>query len=121
MYQVRQIQTCGRGQQLKQMGNSTYLLVYVDDILSISEELETTIDKFKKKFPIRDKTVESPQKYLGADIKEWQLPDGRLCWSISSEQYVKNDVKTLKKYSKMKTGCLKQRHQRPNHMDIARR
>ena len=52
-----------------------HLLVYVDDILSISEEPEITIDKLKKKFPIRDETVESPKKYLGADIKEWQLPD----------------------------------------------
>ena len=44
-----------------------YLLVYVGDILSISEDPEITIDKLKRKFPIRDETIESPKKYLGAD------------------------------------------------------
>mgnify|MGYP003323891144 CR=1 FL=1 len=60
-----------------------------------------------KKFSIRDETVESPKKYLGADIKEWQLPDGRLCWSMSSEQYVKNAVRNVKEILKMKIGCLR--------------
>ena len=54
----------------------------------------------KKKFPIRDETVESPKRYLGANIKEWQLPGGRLCWSMSSEQYVKNAVRNLKEILK---------------------
>ena len=56
-----------------------YLLVYIDNIMSIIEEPEITINKLKRRFSIREETVESPKKYLGADIKEWQLPDGRLC------------------------------------------
>ena len=85
----------------------------VDNILCISENSGSTINKLKKKFPIRNETVESPKKYLGADIKEWQLPDGRLCWSMSSEQYVKNAVKNVKEILKNEDRMLKTKASMP--------
>jgi hypothetical protein len=48
-----------------------------------------------KIYDLKD-TVKPPERYLGANIRCWQLPDGREVWSMSGQDYVKNAVKICK-------------------------
>ena len=72
-----------------------WLLVYVDDLMCISEKPEETMNEIKKTYDLKD-TVKTPDRYLGADIGTWQLPDGREIWAMGSKEYVKNAVKQVK-------------------------
>jgi hypothetical protein len=72
-----------------------YMLTYVDDCLCVSHQPEETMDVIGKIYDLKD-TVKPPERYLGANIKKWQLPDGREVWSMSGKDYVKNAVKICK-------------------------
>jgi hypothetical protein len=72
-----------------------FLLTYVDDCLCISARPEDTMEVIGKIYDLKD-TVKPPERYLGANIKKWQLPDGREVWSMSGKDYVKNAVKICK-------------------------
>jgi hypothetical protein len=72
-----------------------YMLTYVDDCLCVSHQPEDTMDVIGKIYDLKD-TVKPPERYLGANIKKWQLPDGQEVWSMSGKDYVKNAVKICK-------------------------
>jgi hypothetical protein len=72
-----------------------FLLTYVDDCLCVSARPEDTMDILGKIYDLKD-TVKPPERYLGANIKRWQLPDGRECWAMSGKDYVKNAVDICK-------------------------
>ena len=72
-----------------------FLLTYVDDCLCVSARPEDTMDILGKIYDLKD-TVKPPERYLGANIKRWQLPDGRECWAMSGKDYVKNAVTICK-------------------------
>jgi hypothetical protein len=57
-----------------------FLLMYVDDCLCVSARPEDTMDILGKIYDLKD-TVKPPKRYLGANIRKWQLPDGREVWS----------------------------------------
>jgi Reverse transcriptase (RNA-dependent DNA polymerase) len=73
-----------------------YVLVYVDDLLVISEQpsiiLQTLVDDHK----YRLKDVGSPTCYLGASIGKKQLTDG-VFWFISAEAYLSKALDTIEK------------------------
>jgi hypothetical protein len=71
------------------------MLTYVDDCLCVSHRPEDPMDVIGKIYDLKD-TVKPPERYLGASIKKWQLPDGREVWSMSGKDYVKNAVKICK-------------------------
>jgi Reverse transcriptase (RNA-dependent DNA polymerase) len=71
------------------------LLTYVDDCLCVSANPQDTMDTLGKIYDLKD-TVKPPERYLGANIREWQLPDGRTVWSSSGKDYVKNAVNICK-------------------------
>jgi Reverse transcriptase (RNA-dependent DNA polymerase) len=71
------------------------LLTYMDDCLCVSANPQDTMDTLGKIYDLKD-TVKPPERYLGANIKEWQLPDGRTVWSSSGKDYVKNAVNVFK-------------------------
>jgi len=48
-----------------------------------------------KVYDLKD-TVKPPDRYLGANVSKWQLPDGREVWSMSSNDYVTNAIKVVK-------------------------
>jgi hypothetical protein len=74
----------------------SYLIVYVDDILSIHAKPKIIMDKVGSLFRLKD-TVEEPKIYLGADVRRWehQKEDGSTgnCWALGSGSYVKEAVK----------------------------
>jgi len=72
-----------------------FLLTYVDDCLCVSADPKNTMDALGKVYDLKD-TVKPPERYLGANILRWQLPDGREVWAMSGKDYVKNAVAIVK-------------------------
>jgi hypothetical protein len=63
-------------------------LVYVDDIMCISHDPKATMMGIQATFKLKDDKIEKPKNYLGAQIMQ-KIIDGRECWAMTSEQYVK--------------------------------
>ena len=72
-----------------------FLLVYVDDILCVSENPKLTLDAITKVFEVRG-AVKEPDRYLGANLKRWGLPDGRTVWAMDGIDYVRSSVGIVK-------------------------
>jgi hypothetical protein len=64
------------------------LLVYVDDVLCISHDAEATMSGIQTTFKLKGDKVEVPTNYLGAQVTK-KIINGVLCWTMSSEQYIK--------------------------------
>jgi len=71
------------------------LLIYVDDILSISHQPLQTMQQIKELYRLKDDSVGPPKRYLGANIAKFQLPDGTEAWSASARNYVKTAVRNM--------------------------
>lgn len=71
------------------------LLVYVDDVISISENPEEDIRGIQATFELKGGRGEVPEMYLGADIKEVSCGEGKKCWTMSSDKYVKTAVSNV--------------------------
>lgn len=71
------------------------LLTYVDDCLCVSAKPEATMDILGKIYDLKD-TAKPPERYLGANIQKWQLPDGREVWAMLGKDYVKNATQICK-------------------------
>jgi hypothetical protein len=71
------------------------LLVYVDDILAVSHEPKAIIDRIGDTYEIKEGSAGPPTAYLGAQIYQHSLPDGRSAWAMSCEKYVRNAVRTV--------------------------
>ena len=67
-------------------------LCYVDDVLSISHDPQKTMDGIKNTFKLKNDKIKEPENYLGADLSKMTTADGRVCWTISSDQYCKAAV-----------------------------
>ncbi|KAL7516513.1 hypothetical protein ACHAWX_001521, partial [Stephanocyclus meneghinianus] len=56
------------------------LLVYVDDCLAVSHDLESTMLKIGEIYELKDDEFGTPESYLGAGIEKFMLPDGTKAW-----------------------------------------
>ena len=69
-----------------------YMVVYVDDVIYISEAPEQWIDALAKQYRLRETGV--PKRFLGSDIKSKQYVDdnghNKLCWAFGSDSYVRD-------------------------------
>ena len=63
-------------------------LVYVDDIMCISHDPKATMKGIQATFKLKDDKIEKPENYLGAQLSQ-SIIEGRECWTMTSEQYVK--------------------------------
>ena len=72
-----------------------YVLCYVDDILSISENPTRATDGIKATFKLKDDKVAEPEIYLGAELSKLTNVDGVECWGLSSDKYVQAAVKNV--------------------------
>lgn len=72
-----------------------YVLCYVDDILAISHEPGAIMKDIAKKYDLKEE-AKPPERYLGANIGKWELPDQRSVWAMSSKDYMTNAVKLVK-------------------------
>ena len=50
-------------------------MVYVDDILVVSENLQPTMKTLSELHQSKDGSIGKPTCYLGATIKEWRFPE----------------------------------------------
>ena len=73
------------------------LLVYVDDVLAISHDPGTIMEMIGHRFEIKNDEWGPPTRYLGANVEQFQLPDGSMAWSLLSTDYVKAAVETVKR------------------------
>jgi hypothetical protein len=75
------------------------LLVYVDDILIVSHEPRTHLQRLNSFYEFNVASIGPPTRYLGANVSRVTIPgddSGREFWAISSRTYVQNAVKNVK-------------------------
>ena len=75
-----------------------YILVYVDDLLTISEHAKEITQQLITDYKYRLKDVGPPSKYLGAKIGQQTLDDGSKAWSMSAEEsYLKKAIPEIER------------------------
>ena len=75
-----------------------YMLLYVDDALSITSNGETAIRELGKYFKIKESSIGPPDIYLGGKMTQVTLPNGVKAHAFSSSQYVQEAVKNVESY-----------------------
>ena len=70
-----------------------YILCYVDDILCIHHNAMSVLNQINSYLPLKPTSVGDPDIYLGAKLKETQLPNGIYAWGLSPSKYVNQAVK----------------------------
>ena len=86
---------------LKADGNKywEYALLYVDDILLISDNGETVLrTEIGKYFTMKPDSIGPPKLYLGGHVRKVTLENGLSAWAFSSSQYVQAAVKNVESY-----------------------
>jgi hypothetical protein len=75
-----------------------YVLIYTDDILSISHQPLDVLTKLDQHYILKKDSIGPPRQYLGAQIGNYSLPDDpiRRRWYMSSEKYVKEAIRNVK-------------------------
>jgi hypothetical protein len=75
-----------------------YLLVYVDDLLAISEQPQAILNDVNTYFHLKPESVGTPNLYLGAKLSKTTLPNGVTAWCNSSHRYVQEAIRNTEKY-----------------------
>ena len=88
----------GCDQQLRKGGEEyyEYILCYVDDVLCVSHEPMRPMNELKSSLKFKNNKVEEPEFYLGANLKKKRL-NGKDMWTMSSYDYLRNAITTLRK------------------------
>jgi hypothetical protein len=71
----------------------TYILCYIDDILCIHHDPMSVMNEINGYLPLKPSSVGDPDIYLGAKLKQTQLPNGVIAWGLSPSKYVFQAVK----------------------------
>lgn len=74
-----------------------YILVYVDDQLTISEHAKEIPQQLIMDYKYRLKDVGPPRKYLGAKVGKQTLSDGSLAWYMSAGEYLKKALPEIER------------------------
>ena len=73
-----------------------YVLLYVDDVLVISERADAVIRKeIGKDWVLKPESIGPPSQYLGGKLREVTLANGVKAWAFGSHQYVQSAVKNV--------------------------
>ena len=87
-----------------------YVLLYVDDVLVVSEKAESIIrNEIGQHWRIKESSIEKPSLYLGGRCRKVELTDGTKCWAFGSSQYAQAAVKN---FAYLQTGLDFLRHDR---------
>jgi hypothetical protein len=70
-----------------------YILCYDDNILCIHHDPMAVMGEINKYLPLKPSSVDNPDIYLGAKLKETRLPNGVMAWGLSPSKYVIQAVK----------------------------
>jgi hypothetical protein len=71
-----------------------YVLMYVDDILTISVDAEAIFQDVQSTFKLKYDRIAAPEFYLGAKLQEKRINDVD-CWTITSHDYVNAAFKNV--------------------------
>ncbi len=75
-----------------------YVFIYTDDVLALLEDPKSILNDMNKHFLLKPESIQEPKEYLGAQIsKYWVEGDPVPKWALSSEKYVKEAVRIVKK------------------------
>jgi len=72
-----------------------YILVYVDDVLIISDTPSQYMDQLKSEYYVKPSSITPPKLYLGAEIKKTNDRCGKPAWASSSNKYVKEAINVV--------------------------
>ena len=86
-----------------------YMLLYVDDSVSISSHGEAPIQELGKYFKIKESSIGPPLIYLGGKMSEVELLNGVKAHAFSSSQYVQEAVKNVEKHLAQRNMKLKKK------------
>ena len=70
------------------------VLCYVDDVLSMSADPESTLRGLQSVFKLKDDKIAEPDIYLGAQMGRMDI-DGHQCWTMLAEKYVLASVRNV--------------------------
>ena len=90
-----------------------YMLLYVDDALSISSHGEAPIRELGKYFKIKESSIGPPSIYLGGKMSEVVLPNGVKAHAFSPSQYVQEAVNNVEKHLAQRNMKLKKKATAP--------
>jgi hypothetical protein len=62
-----------------------YVLMYVDDILSMSCDARSIMEEIQTLFKLKQDRIDPPDYYLGAKLQENPI-NGVKCWTITSQR-----------------------------------
>jgi hypothetical protein len=71
------------------------VLVHVDDVLHLSHDVKPTMDALRRLHELKPELCGPPTRHLGANVGECQFEDGRMSWSMSAHDCVKNAAKNV--------------------------
>jgi len=91
-----------------------YVLLYVDDVLCISENAEAVIrQEIGEKWKFKESSIEEPKIYLGGKCRRVKLANDVECWAFGSSQYVQEAVKNVEHYLDKKDRKLPRKAEAP--------
>ena len=91
-----------------------YVLLYVDDVLVISENPEAVLrNEIGKHWQLKEDSIGKPSLYLGGKCREVELDNGVKCWAFSSSQYVQSAVENVKAWLAKKNRNLPNKAEAP--------
>ncbi len=68
---------------------------YVDDILCIHHDPMSVMNRINGYLPLKPSSVGNPEIYLGAKLKQSQLPNWVMVWGLSPSKYIVQEVNSL--------------------------
>ena len=96
-----------------------YLITYVDDVISVSEDPRSVLQQLAKRFKLKKDKIAAPTDFLGAQVQKRNRP-GADYWSISSAKYLGEAIKKVElQCSKVNTSILEASHL--SHLDTGQR
>lgn len=75
-----------------------YILLYVDDALSVHHDAEGALREIDQYFPMKKGSIGDPDIYLGAKLRKVQLNNGVFAWAMSPSKYVQEAVSNIEKH-----------------------
>ena len=70
----------------------------MDDILAISHDAMTALDRMDKFFMMKKGSIGYPDINLGAKLRKVQLDNGVFAWGMSPTKYVQEEVRNLEEH-----------------------
>jgi hypothetical protein len=75
-----------------------YVLIYVDDILCITDDPKKSLERINKYFPMKPNSIGKPDIYIGAKMSGVRLPNQVEAWAMSPSKYIQEACKNTKQW-----------------------